>query len=122
MISAEEQQIRDELEADIEEDLEREIIDDMCRLAHHLQRLYQHKDWRKLTRPATNYRMPLGHTATPVLSEINIRIKLNGQCKIDITKIEQDAAAEQRSMTMKTRQADTVCYRKQQNHPVVPWR
>uniref|UniRef100_A0A0E0M735 Uncharacterized protein n=1 Tax=Oryza punctata TaxID=4537 RepID=A0A0E0M735_ORYPU len=134
-ISPEELQIRDELEADIEEDLEREIIDDMCRLARHLQRLYQHRDLRELTGSATNYQMPLYHTRTKVLSEINIMINLDGQCKINITKIEQDDATENQRKTypnayqsdkrqghVKARQTCTVSCRKQQNHPVAPWR
>uniref|UniRef100_A0A0E0B9S9 Uncharacterized protein n=1 Tax=Oryza glumipatula TaxID=40148 RepID=A0A0E0B9S9_9ORYZ len=134
-ISPEELQIRDELEADIEEDLEREIIDDMCRLTRHLQRLYQQRDLRQLTGSATSYQMPLYHTTTEVLSEINIRINLDGQCKINITKIEQDDDTENQRKTcpnayqsdkrrghVKARQTYTVSRRKQQNHPVAPWR
>ncbi|BAT10596.1 Os10g0376450 [Oryza sativa Japonica Group] len=133
--SPEELQIQDELEADIEEDLEREIIDDMCRLTRHLQRLYQQRDLRQLTGSATSYQMPLYHTTTEVLSEINIRINLDGQCNINITKIEQDDDTENQRKTcpnayqsdkrqghVKARQTYTVSRRKQQNHPVAPWR
>ncbi|XP_015697305.1 uncharacterized protein LOC107305154 [Oryza brachyantha] len=135
VISAEELQIRDELEADIEEDLEREIIDDMCCLARHLQRLYQQRDLRELTGSATGYQLPPYHTATAALSEMNIRINLDGQCKINITKIEQDAVenprklyhsnayqSDKRQRPMKARQTYTVSCRKQHNHPVAPWR
>jgi hypothetical protein len=130
VVSTEERQILNELEADIEEDLEREIIDSLCRLARHLQRLYQHKDTRKLTGSATDYQFALSYTHSMFLSELNIRITLDGQCGIDITKVEQDAAAIQpksnepnkRQGSMKTRQDDTVYCRKQRNHPVAPWR
>uniref|UniRef100_A0A0D9XJ50 Uncharacterized protein n=1 Tax=Leersia perrieri TaxID=77586 RepID=A0A0D9XJ50_9ORYZ len=134
-MSVEELQIRDELEADIEEDLEREIINTMCLLARHLQRLYEHKDLRELAGLATSYQLPLYHATTEVLSEMNIRINLDGQCKINITKIEQDASAEnQRKQYPNTYQPDEkkeptkerktckVSYRKPQNHPVAPWR
>ncbi|XP_062205479.1 uncharacterized protein LOC133907444 [Phragmites australis] len=132
--STEELRIRDDLEAEIEEDLEHEIIDNMCRLARHLQRLYQHKDRRELTGSATDYQFALSHTENTVVSEMNIRIKLDGQCRMDITKIGKDFAAiqpkprpntdqsDKRQGSMKIRHSDTVYCRKQQNHPVVPWR
>lgn len=53
-ISIEERRIRDDLEMDIEEDLECGIIENMGRLACHLQRLYQHRDTRQLTGSATD--------------------------------------------------------------------
>lgn len=55
VVSVEELQICDELEADNKEDLEWEIIDDMCCLAQHLQRLYQLKDLREIAGSATSY-------------------------------------------------------------------
>ncbi|KAL6883384.1 hypothetical protein ACP4OV_010798 [Aristida adscensionis] len=135
-VSAAELKIRDELEADIEEDLEREIIDDMCRLARHLQRLYQHKDRREFNGSANNYQLSLSHTENPVLSEVNIRIKLDGQCRIDITKVQQDVAAiqpkscpesdteqsDKKQGSMKTKQSHAANWQKQQNYPVAPWR
>uniref|UniRef100_A0A0D3FLC3 Uncharacterized protein n=1 Tax=Oryza barthii TaxID=65489 RepID=A0A0D3FLC3_9ORYZ len=42
----------------------------------------------------TTNQLPLYHTTIAFLSEMNIRINLDGQCKINITKIDQDASAE----------------------------
>ena len=92
-VSTKELRIRDELEAEIEEDLEHEIIDSMCRLARHLQRLYQQRNIREFTGSVTDYQFSLPHAENALLLEMNIRIKLDGQCRIDIAKVENDAAA-----------------------------
>ncbi|RLN39058.1 uncharacterized protein C2845_PM01G43780 [Panicum miliaceum] len=131
-ISAEEQRILDDLEADIEEDLEREIIDNMCRLARHLRRLYQHGDRRQLRCSATEFQFSPRHAENAALSEMNIRIKLDEHCQIDITKVEKDAATTQINSrpsadhsdkkSLKTRHSDAIHCRKQHNHPALPWR
>jgi len=59
-VSTKELRIRDELEAEIE-DLEHEIIDSMCRLARHLQRLYQQRNIREFTGSVTDYQFSLPH-------------------------------------------------------------
>ncbi|XP_051184068.1 uncharacterized protein [Lolium perenne] len=89
-VSAEEKSIREELEEEIERDLEQEIIDQMFRLTRRLQSLYQHKDRRELINgsPSYIYQWP---TANAILSEMNISVRLDGQCRIDITKVEQHA-------------------------------
>jgi hypothetical protein len=120
------------LEADIEEDLENEIIDNMCRLARHLQRLYQHRHGRQhMGSAATDRRFSTPHPENAVLWEMNIRIKLDAQCRIDITKIENDATTIQpnpcpstdhsNNRSLKIRQCDAIHCRKQ-HHPVLPWR
>ena len=92
-VSTKELRIRDELEAEIEEDLEHEIINSMCCLARHLQRLYQQRNIREFTGSVTDYQFSLPHAENALLLEMNIRIKLDGQCRIDIAKVENDAAA-----------------------------
>ncbi|KAJ1295678.1 hypothetical protein BS78_01G241000 [Paspalum vaginatum] len=87
-VSAEELKIFDDLEAEIEDDLEKEIVNEICRLTRHLQRLYQHKDRRELAHPATDYHFSLSNAEDAVLSGINVRLTLDGQCKIDIAKVE----------------------------------
>ncbi|CAN6318676.1 unnamed protein product [Urochloa humidicola] len=131
-ISTEELRIRDNLEADIEHDLERDIIDNMCCLARHLQRLYQHRHARQLTGSDTDYQFSSPHAENKILPEITIRLKLDAQCRIDITKIENDAATIQlnsspstdqsNKKSLKTKQSDAIHCRKQHNHPVLPWR
>nr|TKV94054.1 hypothetical protein SEVIR_9G268600v2 [Setaria viridis] len=131
-ISTEELRIRNDLEADIEKDLEREIIDNMCRLARHLQRLYQHRHGRQLMGSATDCRFSTPHAENTVLWEMNIRIKLDAQCRINITKIENNSATVQpnscpstdqsNNRSLKIRHCDAIHCRKQHNHPVLPWR
>ncbi|OEL36913.1 hypothetical protein BAE44_0002068 [Dichanthelium oligosanthes] len=98
--------IREDLEADIEEDLEREIIDNMCHLARHLQKLYQHRDRRQRTGSVTDYQFSPPHAENVVLSEMAIRIKLDAQCQIDITKIEKDDATTQPNSCHSADQSD----------------
>ncbi|CAL4924686.1 unnamed protein product [Urochloa decumbens] len=132
-VSTEELRIRDNLEADVEDELEREIIDNMCRLAHHLQRLYQHRHTRQLAGSDTDYQFSTPHAENKILSEINIRLKLDAVCRINITKIENDAATtiqsnpcprtdQSNKKSLKIKHSDASNCRKQHNHPVLPWR
>ncbi|KAM0911454.1 hypothetical protein ACQ4PT_013469 [Festuca glaucescens] len=133
-VSAQEKSIREELEEEIERDLEQEIIDQMCRLTRHLQSLYQHKDRRELIINGSSSYIYQSPTENAVLSEMNISVRLDGQCRIDITKFEQHASPvqvrswpdidppEKRKGSPKRKQRDTVYLSKQQNHPIVPWR
>lgn len=131
-VSTKELRIHDELAAEIEDDLEHEIINSMCRLARHLQRLYQQRNIREFTSSVTDYQFSLPQAENALL-EMNIRIKLDDQCQIDITKVEKDAATIQPNSCPSTDQSDkrslkkrhsddAVHCRKNHNHPVVPWR
>ncbi|PUZ39290.1 hypothetical protein GQ55_9G278000 [Panicum hallii var. hallii] len=118
-ISTEEQRIRDDLEADIEEDLEREIIDNMCRLARHLQRLYQHRDRRQLRCSATDFQFSPRHAENAALSEMNIRIEIDAAT---IQLNSRPSADHSDKKSLKTRHSDAIHCRKQHNHPALPWR
>ncbi|KAK9112886.1 hypothetical protein Scep_020405 [Stephania cephalantha] len=97
IISNEEAKIREELEDDIERDLEAEIKDQICQLALRLHRLYQHQRERIL-RELLKSGDQLS-SKDNLFSEMNIRIKMEGGSKIEIseTKKVMNTASESKS-------------------------
>ncbi|XP_038986567.1 uncharacterized protein LOC120112049 isoform X2 [Phoenix dactylifera] len=114
-MSEEEQKIREELENDIERDLEEEIKDGICRLALRLHRLYQHKEDRNRPRSSTNNARPQSDLKNEVHMEMNITIKMDGGCKIEIFENKPNTLHMVRpsSCRSKAKQGRTQCSTKQ---------
>lgn len=83
-----EQKIRDELESEIERGLEEEIKDGIYGLALRLQRLYLHKQHRKMSASSTSSnREPSHGPKSERLSELNIIIRSDGKSKIETYEV-----------------------------------
>ncbi|KAK7309743.1 hypothetical protein RJT34_06716 [Clitoria ternatea] len=83
-VSAEELKIRSEMGMEIERDLEEEIKEGIYHLALRLSRLYQQRKEKNAKEEASSER---GNT---VLSELNIRIRMEGGTKIEIREVSKE--------------------------------
>nr|XP_029121679.1 uncharacterized protein LOC109506105 [Elaeis guineensis] len=114
-MSEEERKIRDELENDVERDLEEEIKHGICRLAFRLHRLYQHKNDRNRPRSSMNNTRPQSDPKNEVHMEVNISIKMDGGCKIEICENKPNTMHTVRSNSCpsKPKEGRTQCSTKQ---------
>ncbi|XP_045809508.1 uncharacterized protein LOC123903873 isoform X1 [Trifolium pratense] len=85
-ISAEELKIRSELAIKIERDLENEIKEGLCNLARRLHRIFQQRKLREAKEEACKVDNKIRE-----LSEVIIRIRIEGGTKIEIKEVKKEA-------------------------------
>lgn len=92
-MSLEERKIREELEQEVENDLEKEMKDGMYRLAMKLHNLYLHRRERSESRimgRSIDQQKKQRKSSKNIVSEVNINIKMEGGTKIEIKESKKE--------------------------------
>lgn len=94
-MSLEERKIREELEQEVENDLEKEMKDGMYRLAMKLHNLYLHRKERsesRITGQSIDQQRKKQRKSrkSSIVSEVNINIKMEGGTKIEIKESKKE--------------------------------